>query len=156
MSEQIKTHKSTGLEFSYFIFHTLLGMGIFFVWSSSKNLFLKTSIDQFWELFITMFFSGIIARVICYGFLWFLTKKSGGRMPGFYKLNFQKNINRISIISIVAMLLLSVVYSFGVDTLINNLFFANQDDACSMLFSYLFIKLGTQAVAWAFLKTRHA
>jgi len=154
MSEQIKTHKSTGLEFSYFIFHILLGMGIFFIWSRSTDLFLGTNSELFWNLFLVMFFSGIIARIVSYIFLYFIIKKTNGRMVGFYRLNFQKNINRISIISIVATLLCSFVYSFGVDILINNLFFANQDDLWSMLFSYLFIKLGTQAVAWAFLKTR--
>lgn len=156
MSEQIKEHKSTGMEYSYFLIQTIFGMLIFFVWSQSLNLFSKTSLDLFWNLFVVMFFSGIIARILAFILLYFLSKRSKGRPPSFYKINFTKNINRISLIWVVAIALCSLIYAFGIQEAIVGYFFPIDNYGLwSMLFSYLFIKIGTQAISWVFLKTRN-
>ena len=83
-----KDHKSTGIEYTYFTMHTLLGMAIFFFWSSLTNLFANFGLDLFYELFITMFFSGILARSGSYLLLWYFTRKAKGMVPSFYKLTF--------------------------------------------------------------------
>lgn len=150
-----KDHKSTGIEYTYFTMHTLLGMAIFFFWSSLTNLFANFGLDLFYELFITMFFSGILARSVSYLLLWYFTRKAKGMVPSFYKITFQKNINRMSLITITALLLFSLIYAYGINVYITEYFFEElSTDAFSMLFSYLFIKIGTQVVAWIFLKTR--
>ena len=156
MTEQVKYHKTTGIEYSYFTLQTLFGMVIFFIWSQSVNLFIKSELDLFWNLFIVMFFSGIISRACSFILLYFLSRKAKGNIPGFYKLNFQRNINRISLISVVAIALCCLIYAYGVDQLIVGYFFPiDNNNLWSILFSYLFIKIGTQAVAWVFLKTRN-
>ena len=154
-TNQNKTHRSTGMEYSYFILRTVFGMLIFYVWTQSTNLFAKSGLTLFWELFIIMFFSGFIARVVAYILLKIGSKKGKGIMPGFYRLNFQPNINRISIIFIVGIALCSLVYAFGIDQAITEYLLPNQTGLWSMVVSYLFIKIGSQAIAWVFLKTRN-
>lgn len=155
MSEQPKSHRSTGMEYSYFILRTMLGMLFYYIWIASVHTFSKTGLELFWELFIIMFFSGIIARVCTYLILYFLSKKAKGALPGFYQLNFQRSINRLSIVSIVGILLCCFIYAFGINELISRYFFSDQGQLISIVGSYLFIKIGTLAIAWVFLKTRN-
>lgn len=155
MSENVKTHRSTGMEYSYFILRTLFGMVFYYVWIESIHTFAKTGLFLFWELFVVMFFSGIIARVCAYLILHFLSTKSKGILPGFYQMNFQRSINRISVVSIVGTLLCCFIYAFGINELIIRYFFSDQNELLSIVGSYLFIKIGSQAIAWVFLKTRN-
>ena len=156
MGDKDPFHSSTGMAYTYFLLQTLFGMFIFFVWSRTTEVFTYTGFDLFWKLFVTMFFSVIIARILAYILLLFLSKKAKGRPPSFYRLTFQKNINRISVIWVIAILLCCLIYAFGIDQYIIDSMFPIVDNSLwSMLFSYFFIKLGTHAISWVFLKTRN-
>jgi len=151
MSE--KRHRSTGMAYYYYVLRILIGMLIFFVWSNSVNLFVGTGWDLFYDLFIIMFVSGLIARVIAYAFLYLPSTRTRGVMPGFWELTFRSGINRISLVFIVGMVICCVIYSFGINQYIIDFYFAEQT-WWAPLVGYIFIKLGAQAIAWAFLKTR--
>jgi hypothetical protein len=153
MSE--KNHRSTGMDYYYFILLTLLGMLIFFIWSNSINLFDGTGWDLFFDLFIIMFVSGLIARVFAYAFLYFPSKRSKGIMPTFWDFTFKSKINRISLVFIAGLAICCVIYAFGIDRYIIDFFVVeSKQTEWTPLIGYLFIKLGAQAIAWAFLKTR--
>lgn len=149
MSE--KSHRSTGMDFYYFVLRTIVGMFVFFVWSNSINLLAGTGWDLFYDLFIIMFASGIIARVIAYGFLYFPTKRAKGIMSSFWDFTFKSKINRLSLVFIVGLALCSLVYAFGIDQYIIDFYFAEQTEWAPLI-GYLFIKLGAHLIAWAFLK----
>jgi hypothetical protein len=151
MSEKI--HRSTGMDYYYFILQTIFGMLIFFIWSNSVNLFDGTGWEMFFDLFIIMFVSGLIARVFAYVFLYIPTKRAKGFMPSFWEITFQSKINRISLVFIAGLAICCVIYAFGIDQYIINFFITEQTE-WTPLIGYLFIKLGAQAIAWAFLKTR--
>lgn len=151
MSE--KTHRSTGMDYYYFVLRTIVGMVIFFFWSNSINLFAETGWDLFYNLFIIMFVSGLIARAITYALLYFPTKRAKGIMPTFWYFIFRSKINRLSLVFIVSLALCSLVYAFGIDQYIINSFFVELKEWAPLI-GYLFIKLGAHAIAWAFLKTR--
>jgi len=128
-------------------------MVIFYFWSDSLNLFAGTGWSLFYDLFIIMFISGIIARAIAYALLYFPSKKADGIMPTFWEFTFQSKINRISLVFIVGLAICCVVYAFGIDRYIIDFYFVEQT-VWTPLIGYLCIKLGAQAIAWAFLKTR--
>jgi len=156
MGDKDPFHSSTGMIYTYFLLQTLFGMFIFFVWSRTTEVFTYTGFDLFWKLFVTMFFSVIIARILAYILLFFLSKRAKGRPPSFYRLTFQKNINRISIIWVIAILLCCLIYAFGIDQYIIDYIFPIVDNSLwSMLFSYFFIKIGSHVISWVFLKTRN-
>ena len=156
MGDKDPFHKSTGIEYTYYLVQTLFGMLIFFVWSRSIDVFSTTDLTLFWNLFVLMFFTGIISRILAYILLYYLSKSTKGRPPSFYKITFQKNINRISFIWVVAILICSLIYAFGIDQFIVEYLFPDEtfNVLWSTLFSYLFIKIGSQVVSWVFLKTR--
>ena len=151
MSE--KRHKSTGMDYYYFTLRTIWGMAIFFLWSNSINLFAGTGWALFYDLFVIMFVSGLIARGIAYLFLYFPSKRSKGVMPNFWYFTFQSKINRISLVFIAGLAICCVIYAFGIDRYIIDFYVIEQTE-WTPLIGYLFIRLGAQAIAWAFLKTR--
>ena len=148
-----KNHRSTGMDYYYFVLRTILGMLIFFIWSNSINIFAGTSWTLFFDLFLIMFVSGLIARAIAYAFLYFPSKRSGGIMPGFWEFTFQSKINRISLVFIAGLAICSLIYAFGIDQYIIDFFITEQSE-WTPLIGYLFLKLGAHMIAWAFLKTR--
>lgn len=148
-----KKHRSTGMDYYYFILRTILGMVIFFFWNTSINLFNTTGWDLFFDLFIIMFISGLIARGIAYAFLYIPTRSSDGIMPTFWDFTFRSKINRISLVFIVGLAICSGIYSFGIDQYIIDFYFTEQTEWAPLI-GYLFIKLGAHAIAWVFLKTR--
>ena len=148
-----KNHRSTGMDYYYYILRTILGMVIFFFWSNSINLFAGTGWNLFYDLFVIMFISGLIARAFAYACLYFPTKKAKGIMPTFWEFTFQSKLNRLSLVFIVGLAICCVIYAFGIDRYIIDFYFVEQTE-WTPLIGYLFIKLGAQAIAWAFLKTR--
>lgn len=148
-----KNHRSTGMDYYYFILRYIWGMAIFFIWSNSINLFAGTGWDLFFDLFIIMFVSGLMARVIAYGCLYIPTKRADGIMPGPWELTFKSKLNRLSLVFIAGLAICSIVYAFGIDQYLIDFYFTEQSE-WTPLIGYLFIKLGAQAIAWAFLKTR--
>ena len=148
-----KYHKSTGMDYYYFVLRTVLGMLIFFIWSNSINIFGGTGWDLFFDLFIVMFFSGMMARGATYALLYFSTRKSNGIMPGIWELSFQSKINRISLVFILGLAICSVLYAFGIDQYIMNFYFSEQSE-WDLLIGYLFIKLGAHMIAWVFFKIK--
>lgn len=151
MSE--KRHRSTGMDYYYFVLRTILGMLIFFIWSNSVNLFDETGWGLFYDLFVIMFVSGLIARGLTYALLYLPSKRARGFMPDFWYFTFRSKINRISLVFIVGLAICCVIYSFGINRYIIDFYFVEQTE-WTPLIGYLFIKLGAQAIAWAFLKTR--
>jgi len=146
-----KIHRSTGMDYYYFVLRTIVGMLIFFIWSNSINLFAGTGWTLFLDLFILMFVTGLIARAIAYAFLWFPTKRAKGIMPTSWEFTFQSKINRISLVFIVGLAICSVIYAFGLDQYLIDFYFSEQSE-WTPLIGYLFIKLGAHVIAWAFLK----
>jgi len=146
-----KIHRSTGMDYYYFVLRTIVGMLIFFIWSNSINLFAGTGWTLFLDLFILMFVTGLIARAIAYAFLWFPTKRAKGIMPTPWEFTFQSKINRISLVFIVGLAICSVIYAFGLDQYLIDFYFSEQSE-WTPLIGYLFIKLGAHVIAWAFLK----
>lgn len=151
MSE--KNHRSTGMDYYYFVLRYIWGMLIFFIWSNSINLFTGTGWDLFYDLFLIMFISGLMARAIAYGFLYFPSKKSKGIMPTVWDFTFRSKINRLSLAFIAGLAICSVIYSFGIEQYIIDFYIVEQTE-WTPLIGYLFIRLGAQAIAWAFLKMR--
>ena len=150
-----KNHRSAGMDYYYFVLLTILGMLIFFIWSNSVNLFDGTGWDLFFDLFVIMFVSGLIARVFAYVFLYIPTKRADGIMPTFWDFTFKSKINRISLVFIAGLAICCVIYAFGIDQYIIDFFIVESNQTeWTPLIGYLFIKLGAQAIAWAFIKTR--
>ncbi|MHA1293990.1 MAG: hypothetical protein ACTSQJ_15165 [Promethearchaeota archaeon] len=148
-----ENHRSTGMDYYYFILRTILGMLIFFIWSNSINLFDGMGWSLFYDLFVIMFISGLIARAFAYLFLYFPSKRVKGIIPTFWEFTFQSKINRLSLVFIVGLAICCVIYAFGIDQYIIDFYFVEKTE-WTPLIGYLFIKLGAQAIAWAFLKTR--
>lgn len=148
MSE--KSHRSTGMDYSYFVLRTIIGMFVFFVWSNWINLFAGTGWDLFFDLFIIIFISGLMARGVAYGLLYIPTKRAKGIIPTIWEFTFKSKINRISISFIAGLALCSLVYAFGIDQYIIDFFIVEQTE-WTPLIGYLFIKLGAHLIAWAFL-----
>jgi hypothetical protein len=146
-----KYHRSTGIDYYYYILRLVWGIPVFYVWSQASGLFTLDGWDLFWQLFLVMIFTGIIARIIAYLTLWIPMKLNKGFSPGMYYLNFQSKINRISLVFIAGTAICALIYAFGVDGYIIETFFPG-DTLISALAGYIFIKIGAHLTAWAFLK----
>lgn len=140
-----------GSSFYYFSLHLLIGFIIFSIWTAYDNTFSKRDWELFSSIFVISFFNVFISRSIAYGFLYsicFLLKRS---LPGFIEINRKTRLNKISFTFIIALLILSIIYTWGINQIIYGIF---RDDYGSFAFviTYVIVKVGALCTSWIFTK----